>query len=544
MRTKKTFTTTMPDRVGAFLKADECLTRYGLNITRVSYNKAVDTHMLFLEAEGEEEMLTAAEAELAALGYLQEEIPYGSVVLLEFTLPDRPGTLLPILRLIHRFGFNISYISSRQDESDFQAFKMGLFVEKGKEVSEFIRRAALLCPVRVIDYDKSEKVLDNTVFYLSFSDNISQKLGLTPREKRHLLINANRIMQVLDERNSPAYKTFDYIGRFADFLKRHEKENYRPRITRYTEGGLPVTLIEPPCGSNTCVIVRENTLLAIDCGFARYRKEWEETLQSLFPALDSMTKILLLTHADVDHCGCLDFFDRVVLSRVGYDNFRREREGLPALREENPLHRPYVRISKILSCYRPPADKRERYIVLDPSLPSQEAHVKNAVSEEKGAVCAAAIFRPVVRKSEGCGARPETTCGGTGVPSAVSAAPREGTEGLFVRLPDVTVCGLRFEAYEGKGGHVPGEVVFLQREHRLAFTGDIFVHIKGFSKEQAAFNRLAPYLMTAVDSDPALAKAEREALFRLLSPGVWQIFGGHGGVYRLEADARGRDAAD
>lgn len=52
---KKTFTTTMPDRVGAFLRASQAIGELGANITRVSYNKAVDTHMLFIEVEAEPE---------------------------------------------------------------------------------------------------------------------------------------------------------------------------------------------------------------------------------------------------------------------------------------------------------------------------------------------------------------------------------------------------------------------------------------------------------------------------------------------------------
>lgn len=49
---KKTYITTMPDHIGAFLKASECFAALGINITRVSYNKAVDSHTLFIDAEG------------------------------------------------------------------------------------------------------------------------------------------------------------------------------------------------------------------------------------------------------------------------------------------------------------------------------------------------------------------------------------------------------------------------------------------------------------------------------------------------------------
>lgn len=49
---KKTYVTTMPDHIGAFLKASRCFASLGINITRVSYNKAIDSHTLFIDAEG------------------------------------------------------------------------------------------------------------------------------------------------------------------------------------------------------------------------------------------------------------------------------------------------------------------------------------------------------------------------------------------------------------------------------------------------------------------------------------------------------------
>lgn len=105
---------------------------------------------------------------------------------------------------------------------------------------------------------------------------------------------------------------------------------------------------------------------------------------------------------------------------------------------------------------------------------------------------------------------------------------------LFEAIGRVTVGELEFELYEGAGGHVAGETVIAERGTGLVFTGDIFVNIKGFTKEQSRFNRLAPYLMTSVDTDPELAKREREALPALLGRGKWTVVCGHGGVTEME----------
>ena len=42
---RKSYVTSMPNHIGAFLKASECFSARGVNIIRVSYNKR---NMLFL----------------------------------------------------------------------------------------------------------------------------------------------------------------------------------------------------------------------------------------------------------------------------------------------------------------------------------------------------------------------------------------------------------------------------------------------------------------------------------------------------------------
>ena len=69
---KKTYITTMPNHIGAFLKASECFASLGINITRVSYNKAIDSHTLFIDVEGKEDKLKEADRKLTEIGYLQQ----------------------------------------------------------------------------------------------------------------------------------------------------------------------------------------------------------------------------------------------------------------------------------------------------------------------------------------------------------------------------------------------------------------------------------------------------------------------------------------
>lgn len=457
------------------MKASECLQALGLNITRVSYNKAVDAHVLFIEVEGSEEALQLAHLELSQLGYLTDRHRGAGVILFEFKLPNAPGALYPIVQLAERFSFNISYMSYVQNEGEHQRYKMGLFVEDPEKLSEFMHLASEICPVKVLNYDKSEKVLDNTVFYLSFANEIAEKMGFDERAKNRLVVNANRVMQILDESGNPPYKTFEYIAKFADCIHRGKGEGYIPRISRHqTAGGLNVLLIEPPCGSNTAVIELSDRLLVCDGGFPCYREELLAVLRREIPDFDGRKKEIFLSHGDVDHVGLCDIFDKVHLTAACLENFRREKDGEGAYREKNPLHAPYVKISKILADYETPVANQ---------------------------------FCPIGSLD---------------------------TQSDVLRFAGKMQVGeLNFDVYDGMGGHVKGEAVYVERTHKIAFTGDIYVNVKNFTQSQAQFNRLAPYLMTGVDTDPMMAKAEREALTGILTPGKWQIFGGHGGVMTL-----------
>lgn len=94
---KKTFLTTMPNKVGAFLTAGKIFSELKLNITRVSYNKALDSHMLFIEAEGEKDAMEKAALRLSEIGYLQST-GSGRLILLQIQIRGRSGRALPGLR--------------------------------------------------------------------------------------------------------------------------------------------------------------------------------------------------------------------------------------------------------------------------------------------------------------------------------------------------------------------------------------------------------------------------------------------------------------
>jgi glyoxylase-like metal-dependent hydrolase (beta-lactamase superfamily II)/predicted amino acid-binding ACT domain protein len=500
---KKTYVTTLPDHIGTFLRAGRVFAALGMNITRCSYNKAVDTNTMFIEAEGSEEQHEAARKQLDEIGYLQD-VQDRNVVLLEFTLKDVPGTVVGVLELIAKYSFNITYISSQEDGSGLQHFKMGLFVDDPEGIQHFMEAAEDLCEVRVIDYDHSEKVYDNSIFYDSFVSEITHGMGLGREAREALLVDANLAMQTLDENGRAPHDAFDNISRFARLLAQGRGENFAPRITReQLTGGTEIILIEPPCGSNTAILHGDGEYLFIDTGYACYRTEMLKIFHELIPDFDKIRKTVLVSHADVDHCGLLDIFDEVLASGLSAECLRLEYEGRDGFRERNPLHKPYIGICKTLTSYGK-VDPEKVHVMWE----SPRAYRKMVMGRFTG----------------NADEKLRITC------DTESCEPIIQT-GFF------DFSDLHFEVYEGAGGHLPGENILIDYRNKIVFSGDVFVNIKGMTPQQAAYNKCAPVLMTSVDTDPRLCAAERKAMMDRLGTGTWRIYGAHGAKYEYALES-------
>ena len=470
---KRSFMTNLPDTSGAFLTASRIILRHGGNMLRASYNKAVDAHTLFVDVEGEEEALDAIEAELSAEGFLQNESRV-RVVLLEAEAPHKPGGILPVLEALNRRNVSISYLSVQAQGKASVPFKMGLYIEDSAVIDELLVELSAICPVRILDYDAGEKKLDNTVFYLSFADEMRGLLGLTPAQTKEFVYYANLVMQQLDEKGEPHSKTFEYISRFAHFVAEHSGTNYDCRITcQKLTDKVAATVIEPPCGSNITVLEELNTraLLVIDGGFTCYEAETMRLLRSLFPDFDARKKEMLLTHSDSDHAGICRHFQKIWCTQRTADCFAGEHVGLPSPREENPNMLPYYRLSTLITDYVPPT--LSRLCLLD-SQPCDDA-------------------LPLSKVGEFC------------------------------------FGDLSFDVYQGNGGHVPGETVLVDDHHRIAITGDDYINAVDMTPAQKEFNRLAPYLARSVNQDSARYRAILTTLRYMLSDG-WLLLPGHGAI--------------
>lgn len=474
------------DQIGSFLQASRMFAERGVNIRRVSYNRVIDPSTCFIEAEGPEPALSAVDADLSSIGVLPGQQQLGQVELLEFTLDNRPGVMIPLLELVQSFGLNITYYDAKTAGPQNRSVRMGLYIERPQDLEAFEEAAGKLCPVRRIPYDKNQHIIDNNLFYLSFAREMTDRLGLDARQEHSILVNSNRIIQFLENTNADPFRPFEYLRQFSLGIYEFRGKAYREatRVTPFTTvAGAHGWCIEPPAGSDTWVLECEDRLLCIDSGYRIYRSELLDLLHELFPDWDQRRKELFLTHADIDHVGACDLFDRVYAIGHVLDNFRQEHLGRPNAREVEEHARAYNRIGMILSAYESPW--LENFVCI--------------------------------------GRRP-----------ANSQEPIARCYNLDGSIATLKIPPFEFEVWEGAGGHVCGETVLIDRAQHVCVSGDIFVNVHGETKQQSRFNSLAPFLMTSVDTKPDLARKERVYLFGLLDPGPWQLLVGHGGLNRYE----------
>lgn len=478
---KRTYVTNMPDKTGAFMLASRIIAKHNGNIVRVSYNKAVDLHTLFIDVEADSEALETIAGELEAIGYLNQKISEIRVIVVTIKIPDQPGAILPILKIIDRYGINISYMNSSSNNTGYQDFKMGLLIENPKIIRLLLEDISEVYQIDITDYDDSETNLDNTIFYIRLANEMQKLLNLSTETTMEFISESNRIMQMLQEKGENPDKVFGYIRRFAHFISQHREGNFKTDIEQMKIGD-NVTLysIEPPCGSNTYVLETADELVLIDTGYAIYSDEMFTIFSRMFPDGQRKIRRVYITHSDVDHCGLLSKLDniKICVNKKSADSLNRQYMGIPDYREYNDISLGYSKLSRIISGYVPP--NSDSFQIIDTNTPENHKEL--------------------------------------------------------LKISSFAVADLEFEVYEGSGGHMYGEMVFCCRKYGLLFTGDILVNISGFSAERAEFNSLAPYLMRSVNIDSRKATEMRHQVFSLVEELEQEngkpciICGGHGPV--------------
>ena len=470
---KRTFTTRTPDKPGAFMRACKVIMDHGGNITRVSYKSGALN--LFIEVEATREVLGDIEKGLSEIAYVDTEVKVPVVLVMDIKIPDTPGMLFPVLEIIDRYEVNISYLNSREENRGFQNFKIGMEVSDPEVSKKILDEVSDIYLLNVVSYNGNYDALDITVGYIRLASKIRRLFSLDDDKVKEFVKECRGVTELLLERGQDPAVVFDKIRQLSDFIAYHRDLNFNPRIaTHQLTEETTLTVIEPPCGSNTYVLRNGDDLLFVDSGMGIFSDEMITELRETYPAFFSMNKTMLVTHADADHCGLLSVVDNATIV----------------------------------------VDKRTADGLFDMARPTGD---KDAYNYCYGRLCRIITDYVAPDKS---------------IIRTIGDAPESHDD--FILLDKIKFGDIELEVYEGPGVHTKGQTVVACRNPKLLFTGDLYSNVKDVTSERAEYNQIAPYLPS--DSEEYFQKLARDKLGKIIDSigrdGLI-ICGGQGNIKKL-----------
>lgn len=477
----RTFTTKVPDKPGAFMLACKIIMNHKGNIIRVSYNKVVDIYTLFVEVRADVQSLDAIAKELSEISYLDYGTSDEKVVVVNVKIKDVAGALYPVLEIFDKYSVNLSYLNSNTDNSEYQNFKMGLIIENPELVKHLLDDISELYQIDIVDYSDSDPVLDNTIYYIRLANSIQKLFSLSMETTMEFIRKSRKISHLLQTRGEDPHKVFDNINKLASFISFNKDDKFNPEISEYrVTNKTTLHVIEPPCGSNTYVLESDGELLFIDTGMGIFANEMTDIFREMFPSFFSMKKKILITHADTDHCGLLSVLDDadIILNRKSADILNTKMKHVMDGTDKNAFCVGYNALSGIITDYVPP--KIDRFTIIGKNVPAEHDDV--------------------------------------------------------ILIDTVKFSDIELEIYEGSGGHLNGEMIFLSRNPKMIFTGDVYLNTKNLTKQRAEFDAIAPYLLTDLNMNPEKEKKTLASVNTLMSKiGKTDLLvcSGHGSVEKL-----------
>ncbi len=474
--TKRTFTTRTPDKPGAFMLACKVIMEKGGNITRVSYKRGGLN--LFIEVQGTRDQLNAIEKGLSEISYIDYVPRIPIVLVMEVKISDTPGSLFPVLKIIDKYDVNISYLNSRAENREYQYFKIGMEVSDPQVSKKILDEVSEIYLLNVVQYNGNYDELDYTVEYIRLANTIQKLFSLDDSKIMEFMAECRSASAMLKGKGQDPTVVFDKILQLANFIAYHRDLNFKPRITTHqlTEE-TTLTVIEPPCGSNTYVLRNGDALLFVDSGMGIFSDEMITELREMFPAFFSMDKLMLVTHADADHCGLLSVIEGAEILVNKWNADRLCNMARP-ISDEDAYNYCYARLSRIITDFVAPDAKDIRVIGGEQTVEHDD----------------------------------------------------------FLLLGQVKFGDIELELYEGPGVHSKGETVILCREPKLLFTGDLYSNTKDVTPERGEFNAIAPFVQT--DSEDELerltdARSKLGAIMDSIGRSGMIVCGGHGNIKRL-----------
>jgi glyoxylase-like metal-dependent hydrolase (beta-lactamase superfamily II)/uncharacterized protein with ACT and thioredoxin-like domain len=458
------FIACMPDKPGTLHRAAEIITRYEGNINRIQYDRRIDRNTVFFEVTASSQAYDKIREELERIGYLQTSLQPVAFLKFNVYLPNCPGALFDFLNHTTSSGANITFLDFDDRGQHPERLVVSLNIENADLIDSLLNHLKSKYRLEIIEYDTTGEKLDDTVFYLRLAQKLRYYLGNAEDDfLMKFLHDINHIAQELSNLRKDPVEVFENILKVGDTLKRTSGEGFYADIQRVrVKDNIELFCFQLPCGGNIYLFDTPDEKFMIDTGYGIYHQDVVNMLQHYGLGDLSLIKRIYITHADADHCGAAGYFSAP--SYLNQETLKITRETSRAYGSSNQgciLEEVYTKMINLFSRFTPPSD-----VILFPDISAQDRE-----TDKRGAFPVIARFK---------------------------------------------IGSLEFEALQGLGGHMHGEVFYLCPEEGLFFPQDAVINFRSLSPERTEYNILADYLMTSVNVDSNLAREERSAIISLI----------------------------
>lgn len=484
----------MPDTPGSLHRAAEIIKKYDGNINRIQFDRRIDPGTVFYEVTASDSSYREIAGELASIGFLQTSLKPLDFLKFCVSLPNRPGALYEFLSYTTSAGANIALIDFDDKSRHPDRLTVSLNLEQSAIVDTLLDKLKSLYRLEIIEYDKTGKHLDDTVFYVRFAQAVRDLMGESEAEDAFLLSflgETNHIAQELMDRGCNPHQVFESVLATGQTMRATSGEHFYADVQRFKiTDTVTLWCFQPPCGGSLFILDSPQDRVMIDTCYGIYHHD----IMAMLPryGLGDMSRLsrIIVTHADADHCGASGFFPApVFMHPTTLDIIRTNNRAYGSRSEASVLEEFYTRMVNLFSKFTVPPEVQ-------------------------------------------CFTGPSGTC-----------------RGIFPVIGSFRVGDLDLEVLDGLGGHTCGQVFLYSKAYGLIFAADSVINFGSLTKERADYSSLAAFLVTSVNVDSDRAKQERVALTDLAdetdkalvaSGKRCLICGGHGAVSVL---ANGKLAA-
>lgn len=505
----------LQDRPGSLADFASLIAGCGGNISFFHYDRSLHSNRVVAEVQmSAKDAIDTLLQSLQENQYMPEESPSSrddiqitsldSVLEIKVRLKNEPGTLAAFANLLKYHGANVIYMLYDED-IDPEASDIALATKDLKEID------------RLLNAVNKSGYYYRVLYRGADAREAEHMIGLKLVEKFFLKIRRLLPDREFDEIKSIVDSSQDL---FADLVHFYEEAgNYleagdvfekiltlasksRTRVgARFTVAEMPLLKFGPdvtlhsfrlPTSENVYLFDSGEEVVMIDAGYGIYYQDIKKLMEA--KSLDpSRLRRIYLTHPDADHAGTSGFFAEEYSSEVFMHPGSRD-----VIVHSNRAFGTTGRMANLNKYY---------------------TRLINKFTESR-------------------------------FPRKITffSISDLGNEGAFRIIDTFRIGSLRFDVLESHGGHIPGHVFFLNREHGLIFTSDFLINVQSLSSEDKEVLSVYRYLLTNPNSDSQIFRNETNSLRELItnlgqnlkrSGRQMTIFPGHGHYYSADmlADA-------